>query len=253
MNIVIIEDERLTSDDLAETLVEYDTSISIVAQLKSVKESIAYFQKQTWPDLIFSDIQLGDGLSFEIFKSLNITVPVIFCTAFNEYALDAFRANGVDYLLKPFSKNTVGAAIEKFKRLTNSHKVDDAISYSKILDLFESKNSNGKSSLLVYYKEKIKPIKIEDIAVFYLEEEVVHLVTFDRNTFVASHNLEELETLVGSNFFRANRQSLIQRKAVSDVVSYMGRKLLVNMSVPIQQKITVSKEKSPVFLDWLSK
>lgn len=252
MNIIIIEDERLTSEDLADTLKEYDPSLNIEAQLRSVKESLNFLQTNKWPDLIFSDIQLGDGLSFEIFKKLEITVPVIFCTAFNEYALDAFKANGIDYLLKPFSLASVSTAMDKFNRLSGIKNQADTLGYSRILEYFESKNSGAKSSLLVYFKEKIKPIKIEDIALFYLEDEIVQLVTFDRISYVAGQTLEELEKLVGKNFFRANRQTLIHRNAVIDISSYMGRKLLLNVNNIVKNKITISKEKSSTFLAWLS-
>ena len=252
MKIVIIEDERLTADDLADTILQIEPTAEIAAKLLSVKESISFFSKNTQPDLIFSDIQLGDGLSFEIFTAVTLEVPVIFCTAFNEYALNAFKANGIDYLLKPFTTATVGAALQKFRKLTQPAKPKGDAQYEAILKLFASQERQAPSAILVHYKDKILPIKLEDTAVFYLDNEVVHMVTFDNKLYYPGKSLEDLEKLVGNNFFRANRQYLLNRKAVVDVSNTLDRKLWVNVTVPLKERITVSKEKSPLFLNWLA-
>lgn len=252
MKIVIIEDERLTANDLAETIQQFDASIEISAKLLSVKDALHYFQQNEEPDLIFSDIQLGDGLSFEIFKTTKISVPVIFCTAFDEYALTAFGANGIDYLLKPFTLSSVSAALEKFLRITKSAKPDGSLQYDKIMKLFETRGMENTSAILVHYKEKILPIKLQDTAVFYLEGDVVHMVTFDHKVYFPSKTLEDLEKISGKNFYRANRQILVNRDAIVDVSNHLGRKLWVNVSVPLKESITVSKEKTPHFLKWLS-
>ena len=252
MKIVIIEDERLTAEDLAETIGQIDSSIVIAAKLLSVKESILYFKNNKEVDLIFSDIQLGDGLSFEIFKAVPMSVPVIFCTAFDEYALYAFKANGIDYLLKPFTYDTVQAALDKFYKLTQTAKPGIDLPYDKILKLFTTQESQTPTALLVHYKEKILPIKLEDTAVFYLDNDIVHLLTFDNKVYYPNKSLEELEKLVGSTFFRANRQYLLNRKAVVDVSNHLGRKLWVNVSVILKESITISKEKTPLFLHWLA-
>ena len=252
MKIVIIEDERLTANDLAETIQQFDASIEISAKLLSVKDALHYFQQNEEPDLIFSDIQLGDGLSFEIFKTTKISVPVIFCTAFDEYALTAFGANGIDYLLKPFTLSSVSAALEKFLRITKSTKRDESLQYDKIMKLFETRGMENTSAILVHYKEKILPLKLQDTAVFFLEGDVVHMVTFDHKVYFPGKTLEELEKISGKNFYRANRQILVNREAIVDVSNHLGRKLWVNVSVPLKESITVSKEKTPHFLKWLS-
>lgn len=253
MKILIIEDERLTAEDLEDTLLQIDPSIVIAAKLRSVKESILYLQHNPEPDLIFSDIQLGDGLSFEIYSQVSINVPIIFCTAFDEYALDAFRTNGIDYLLKPFTSETVQAALQKFKKLTQSAQPRIDPQYDAIMKLFSSQQAqNTPTSLLVHYKEKILPIKLADTAVFYLENETVHMLTFEQKTYYPGKNLEELEKLVGNTFFRVNRQYLLNRAAVIDVSNHLGRKLWVNVSVSLKESVTVSKEKTPFFLKWLA-
>lgn len=250
MKVVIVEDEKWTAEDLAETIIQVQPESQIVAVLQSVKEGIAYFKNNTAPDLIFSDIQLGDGLSFEIFSAVNITTPVIFCTAFDEYALKAFKANGIDYMLKPFTQESVSAAFSKFQNLRGST-IQESYFQSFITQM-ASQYQPKTSAVLVYYKDVILPIKIDDIALFYFENEITHLLTFNRKIYYPKSNLDELEKITGSQFFRANRKCLLNRKSVLNASSYLSRKLSVSVSVPFDQIITVSKEKTPQFLAWLA-
>lgn len=251
MQIVIIEDEQFTAEDLAETIVKAEPAAEISAILRSVKESLAYFRKNDTPDLIFSDIQLGDGLSFELFKTMDITAPVIFCTAYDEYALTAFKANGIDYILKPFTLKTIADALNSYHTLkrTFSGKTPE---YGAIVDLFRSRERHKKESLLVYYRDKILPVRLDEIALFFIENDLTHLTTFNRKTYLINKNLEELELLAGPDYFRANRQCLVNRKAVKDASRYFSRKLAVNLIVPFRETITISKTKVPEFLNWLS-
>ena len=250
MKVVIIEDEKWTAEDLAETIIQVHPDSQIVAVLQSVKEGIVYFKNNAAPDLIFSDIQLGDGLSFEIFSAVNITTPVIFCTAFDEYALKAFKANGIDYMLKPFTQESVSAAFNKFQNLRGSASQESY--FQSFITQMASQYQPKTSAVLVYYKDVILPIKIEDIALFYFENEITHLLTFDKKIYYPKSNLDELEKITGSQFFRANRKCLLNRKSVLNASSYLSRKLSVSISVPFDQIITVSKEKTPQFLAWLS-
>jgi len=251
MKIVIIEDEELTANDLASTILKIDKTVQIIAILSSVKESVSYFQENRDHDLIFCDIQLGDGLSFEIFQKCTITAPVIFCTAFDEYALKAFKTNGIDYILKPFSKQTIMDALHRYKTLENNFLKTDT-SFAKILELFENRKNNKQNTILVYHRDNIIPVKVEDIAIFYIEHEVTHLITFARKYHTINKTIEELEPITGDEFFRANRQFLINRNAVKDASQYFGRKLIVTLTIPFSEKITISKEKVALFLDWLS-
>jgi two-component system, LytTR family, response regulator LytT len=251
MKIVIIEDEELTANDLAETILKVDKTVQIVAILSSVKESVSYLRESRDIDLIFCDIQLGDGLSFEIFKECSITAPVIFCTAFDEYALKAFKVNGIDYILKPFSSHTIEAALNRYKALKNIFS-DDNESFQKILALFEGRKNNQQSTILVYHRENIIPVKLDDIAIFYIENEVTRLITFTLKHHTINKTLDEIEAITNSDFFRANRQFLLSRKAVKDASHYFGRKLKVSLTIPIRAEITISKEKVALFLNWLS-
>lgn len=251
MKIVIIEDEELTANDLASTLLKVDKTVEITAVLGSVKESVSYFMENRDPDLIFSDIQLGDGLSFEIFHRCSITAPVIFCTAYDEYALKAFKVNGIDYILKPFSKQTINDALHRYKALKNNF-MSASISVEKIHEMFKNQNERKQNTILVYYRENIIPVKIDDIAIFYIENEVTHLLTFARKHYTINKTIEEIESIANDDFFRANRQFLINRNAVKDASRYFARKLTVSLTIPFGEKITISKEKVTSFLDWLS-
>ena len=252
MNIVIIEDEKWTAEDLADTILQVDPQSQIVAVLQSVKEAIIYLKNNPSPDLIFSDIQLGDGLSFDIFSAVTTTTPVIFCTAFDEYALHAFKANGIDYMLKPFTLESVQAALSKFHSLRSTQPVHDDNYLQSFIKQITAQYQPKTTAILVYYKDIILPIKVDDIALFYVENENTHLVTFDNKTYYPKNNLDELEKLTGTEFFRANRQCLINRKSVVNASSYLSRKLSVSVSVPFHDIITISKEKTPQFLAWLS-
>ena len=250
MKIAIIEDEKWTAEDLAETIIQAEPESQIIAILQSVKEAISYFKSNASPDVIFSDIQLGDGLSFEIFSAVSLTTPVIFCTAFDEYALNAFKANGIDYLLKPFTLASVQASLVKFHTLRNSGLNQNY--FQSVIKEITSQYQPKQSAILVYYKDVILPVKIDEIALFYVENEITHLLTFDSKIYYPKNNLDELEKVTGSDFFRANRKCLLNRKSVLNASSYLSRKLSVSISVPFQHIITVSKEKTPQFLSWLS-
>ena len=253
MRIVIIEDEKLTAKDLAVTITRLQPDTEIVAMLYSVKECLAFF-KNGAPgiDLIFSDIQLGDGLSFDVFSEVTVAAPVIFCTAFDEYALDAFKANGIDYILKPFTEDTIQAALQKYQSLKQRMTVNEPQPFDELLKLFTGKKNEGQGAVLVYDRDKILPVAIADIAFFFLKNGVIHLTTFEKNTYHLNNTLDDLEKLTGSSFFRVNRQYLVSRKAVVNASSYLSRKLSVSLKVPAEDTVLVSKEKMPQFLDWLT-
>ena len=251
MRIVIIEDEKHIAADLANTLLSIDGQIEIVATLTSIANSLAFFEEGEKLDLIFADIQLGDGLSFEIFKKIPAHAPVIFCTAFNEYALEAFDANGIDYILKPFGKKTVGKSLQKFQNLRG-----DATPYNNdftaIMKAMENRLHQKAQSILIRQGEKIIPLGLENIALFFVEDQYPFALTFEKKKYLVTQNLEQLEKSCGSLFYRANRQFLVNRKAIKDVSQYFNRKLLLNLNFPFEEKITVGKVKSSAFLEWLS-
>ncbi len=253
MNIVIIEDEGLVADDLELNIRKLIDEPLDIVQIRSVKEGIAYFKNNKSTDLIFSDIQLGDGLSFEIFVAESVTAPVIFCTAYDEYALDAFKTNGIDYILKPFTLQTLDNALQKYKQLKKIFSTDQMPQFDALMQLLAGKETQKAASVLVYHLDKIIPINLDDIAMFYLANEVTHLLTFSGKTFYPNKTLDELEKLCGSSFFRANRQFLVCRKAIIDVSSFFSRKLSLNLNINFSEKVIISKGKAAQFLSWLAK
>lgn len=252
MNIVIIEDEKLTAEDLKKAILEVAPSSVIAATLYSVKQALEYFKENPEPDLIFSDIQLGDGLSFDIFNALNTSTPIIFCTAYDEYALNAFQLNGIDYLLKPFTSETVKKSLDKYADLSKIFSTDQNV-WDEIQKTLSTINHTAEAgSILVNYKEKIIPIKMEDIALFYIENQGTYLTTFNEETYFLNKTLDQIGKICGPNFYRANRQFLINRKAIKNASHHLSRKFSIHLTIPFDQVITVSREKLSEFLDWLA-
>ena len=246
MKIVIIEDEPLTARDLEACIRAAEPGAEVVAVLGSVGEAMEFFRENTLPDLIFSDIQLGDGLSFSIFAGFKQTVPVIFCTAYDAYALEAFKAAGIDYILKPFSAKTIAGALAKYQTLTGR----STGMLTELAALFGS--PAGRRAVLVYHKEKIVPVNVGDIALCYLKADIVTLVTFAKQQYTVHKTLEEIEKIAGAGFYRVNRQCLVNREAIRDVSQDLGRRLLVNLLVPCEEKVTVGRARVTHFLEWLA-
>lgn len=251
MNILIIEDEIKASASLADLITKIRPEAKIVGQLQSVKSSIAYLTDKEQPDLIFMDIQLSDGLSFNIFDAVKISCPVVFCTAFNEYTLDAFKANGVDYVLKPFSKEDIVSAFRKVDELKNFFQQNTAPQLSELLAKI-STPATGKTNFLVFKQNKYLNIPTESIAYFFIKFESTMIKTLDNQEYSVNQSLDQIHTsLAPDQFFRVNRQYLVNFKAVKDVEHYFARKLLVNLVVPTPDKLLVNKEKIQQFLAWL--
>ena len=250
MNVVLIEDEKLVSEDLSDILHSLDGSITISQTVSSVKEAVNYFKNNDSPQLIFSDIQLGDGYSFEIFKELQTSTPVIYCTAFNQHALQAFENNGIAYVLKPYSKNTIKQALDKYQSLKKTFSLHQQINYDNLLAAITGQPAKPQT-LLVNYKNKIIPVKISDIAFFTIEHKATALVTLQNEKYSINHSLDELEEICGTSFFRANRQFLVSKTSVKEVLHYSLRKLFVNLTVETPEEVVINKVKATCFLNWL--
>ncbi len=253
MKIVIIEDEKLTAKDLSRTIQGIESDAEIMAILPSVEEALAFFSEKKEVDLIFSDIQLGDGLSFEIFEKIQNQTPIIFCTAFNEYALEAFKTVGIDYLLKPFSKATVEKSLEKYHLLKGKTVVqkDD---FSSVMSLLKNQLFPTKiPSVIIQQGDKIIPLAGSLIALFSIEDNYVFAFTFDGKKQLISQKLDALESTFFPSFFRANRQFLVNRKAIKDASHYFNRKIVINLNFPFQEQIIVGKLKVTAFVEWLEK
>ena len=250
MKIVIIEDEILTAEELRHDLTSLNVGIEVTAILPTVTQSIEYFSTNVDYDLIFSDIQLGDGYSFEIFKKVSVNSPIIFCTAYNQYALEAFMNNGIDYILKPFDKISIAQSLEKYRLLKEKFSPPQ-IDYSKLSALLLPK-LNKIQSLLVHQGDKILPISVVNVALLQLKNQVVYLHTLEGSHYPIFQSLEELENKLAPEFYRINRQFIINRKVIKDVSKYFGRKFLVNLTLPFSEQLIIGREKTAHFMEWLS-
>ena len=200
MKILIIEDEPQTAIDLAQTLKKAEPSIEIENILESVHRSVEYLSQNPMPGLIYMDIQLADGLSFDIFQQVKITCPVVFCTAYDEYALNAFKLNGIDFILKPFDLKSVRASLEKINLLKAYFQKDERYAES-VANMINTFRPTTKSSFLVNYKGKMIPIATSDIAYFFIADELTFIFTFSEQRYIVNHSLEVLEGLVDSQQF----------------------------------------------------
>ncbi len=252
MKILVIEDEKRTANDLKRTIFAVWPSAEIVGVAGSVAEGIQFLEHDPGIELIFSDIQLSDGLSFEIFQSVENKIPVIFCTAFDQFALQAFQTYGIDYILKPFDEAAVKNALDKFTSLrgnagpTDFHAITEALKQQ----LYPQRKT---TSILIQKGEKLIPLAVDEVAVFYIKDEILSARTFDQKRYFVDKKLDALETELSPNFFRVNRQQLIHRRAVKDVSKYYHRKLLVNLTIPFDEQVLVGKLKATAFKEWLSK
>ena len=248
-NILIIEDEVKAVKSLIKAISTYDPSITILAQLDSVESTLNYFNTKTntLPDLIFSDIKLIDGQSFEIFESIKLNCPVVFCTAYDEYAIKAFDANAIGYILKPFSQSEIDNVLNKYKSVKESELEKLKLIFGQ-LNLLKQQESK---TLLINYKEKFIPVKTSDIPYFYFTEGKTYAWQFDKLNRL-SQRLEDLENILDStDFYRANRQFIVNRKFIKDFENYFSRKLILNLKVSTEEKIIISKEKATSFVKWL--
>jgi two-component system, LytTR family, response regulator LytT len=252
MKLVIIEDEKLLAKDLAKTITAIEPNAEIVSIIQSVDEGIHFFETNKNIDLIFSDIQLGDGLSFEIFEKVNNTIPIIFCTAFNQYTLDAFNNVGIDYILKPFGTDAIKKALAKYNTIKQNFTVNEIDYANLLLRLKHQLNTAKMPSVLIHQGEKIIPIDGEQIALFFIEHTAVFAFTFDKKKHLVSKTLDVLETIYQPYFFRPNRQFLVHRKAIKEAAQFFNRKLLIILTFDFEEQITVGKEKTTAFLDWLA-
>ncbi len=250
MKVVIIEDEPLMAEGLREEILRIDPQVEIVAQLGSIQDSIEHLQNEGFPDLFFSDIELSDGLSFEIFKHVNNTTPIIFCTAYNHYALEAFQVYGIDYLLKPFSPEDIQATLNKYQLLFPQQQ-EQKIDFKAMFELLEKKQAPAQASILVHQGERIIPMPATQIALAQLDHGVVYLHTFDQKRHPVQHNMDHLLQILGPSFFRVNRQFIIQHGAVQHVSQYFARKLIIQPKIEFAEQLIVSKARVSAFLHWL--
>jgi DNA-binding LytR/AlgR family response regulator len=252
MNVVVIEDERLIAQRLISLIKKYDNSIVVLVQISSVSDAISWFENHppTSVDLIFMDIHLEDGNSFQIVSKLNLKTPIIFTTAFDDYMIKAFKVNSVDYLLKPINYEELAAALDKFKSLRSTQVDIRAL----IHQLNQQNNPPFKDRFMITVGKKIRSIKTESIAYFYLEEKTVFLVTTDGTALPVDYSLDKLMQLVDPRqFFRISRQFIVSMNAIQMVRSVSAGKLKLDLVPKTKQEVAVSGDRASDFKEWLGK
>jgi DNA-binding LytR/AlgR family response regulator len=249
MRILIIENEPPAARNLVSILDKLIENKTLTI-LESIAETLEWFAENRNPDLIFLDIHLADGYAFEIFNHTKITCPVIFTTAYDEYALQAFKVNSIDYLLKPITAEAVKKALDKLEQLLIQ--VPSLVRLKELIPQFQRREY--RRSFLVHHKgDKLIPLKVDDFAAFYIENGIVRVITTLGQTYIIDQTLEELEVMLNpADFFRANRQTIISRDAVSDIDLWFNGRLSVNLKIKLPDKIFISKAKAPEFKEWFT-
>lgn len=249
---IIIEDEKIAAESLRQTIADVEPAIEIITVIQTVEDSVEYFSSNPQPDLVFMDIHLADGSSFSIFDKVKIQCPIIFTTAYDEFALKAFEVNSIDYLLKPIIKEDLERAINKFKNFSQK-KYD----YSEIFRNFAVRNKDEerryKSYFLVQERDKLIPLSVNDISYIYIDEKATKVVTTDNKSHYFSQNLDEImQQLDPRKFFRANRQYIVSHESIKDITLWFGNKISLNLTVSTPEKIIVSKARVTEFKTWFS-
>ena len=255
MKVLIIEDEPLAQQELRRLLTKCAPQVEVMTCLDSVEDSVEWLSNAPEPpDLIFLDIQLSDGSSFGIFEQITVAVPVIFTTAYNEYALQAFRVNSIDYLLKPIEEEALGAALQKLSSLKDQFggKNNAALSSQQLDNLLRQPRADYKTRFLTTLGDRIRYVPVEQIAYFFAEDNTVYLVTQDRKKYVLDYTLDHLETLVDpKHFFRITRKYLAHIAAIGEVSRYFNSRLKVGLVPATDDEILISRVRVPGFLAWM--
>jgi DNA-binding LytR/AlgR family response regulator len=250
--ILIIEDEKPAAEWLRHLILKFNSNISILAICDSVSGAIDWFLQNPAPDLVFMDIQLADGLSFEIFERVIVPCPVIFTTAYEEYAVKAFKVNSVDYLLKPIAYHELEAAFQKFVDQYQKTQTSPSVTVELLNKVKEMLRKQYKTRFVIKVGEHLKSIPVEDILFFYSLEKATFLCTVDFKNYLIDYSLDRISELVDEHqFFRINRKYILSNKSIADIVFYSNSRLKIKLKKPDEEGIIVSRDKVAAFKDWL--
>jgi two-component system, LytTR family, response regulator LytT len=258
MKVLIIEDEPYAQEELKRLLVLCDPSIEVWECIDSVEDSIIWLEEPNEPDLIFMDIQLSDGLSFDIFKHTDVKAPVIFTTAYDEYAIRAFKVNSIDYLLKPVEEEALKSALRKFAAIRRQYsqpaQAQTFFNPAQIEQLLQLNKRDYKSRFVTTIGDRIKHIGVEQVAYFFADDNTVYLVTADKKKYIINYTLDQLEEVLDpKQFFRINRKYITKITAIGDINKYFNSRLKVTLVPPVEDEVLISRVKVPDFLDWMDK
>lgn len=248
--ILIIEDEEAAARRLRKMTLEILPDAEILPELASINSAVEWITGNPRPDLIFLDVHLADGQSFEIFKKVNVSCPIIFTTAYDQYALEAFKVNSIDYLLKPIKKEELERSIDKFLKLTSPAQTN--INLDKLLLSLQQPQQAFKERFIVKYGEHLKTIQTSGIAYFYTENKMNFLITKENKRYAIDYNLDQLEQLLDTKkFFRINRQFIIEFHSIAEMFTYSKSRVLIKLDPPSKMETIVSTERSAAFKAWL--
>jgi DNA-binding LytR/AlgR family response regulator len=248
MKVLILEDETLAADKLESALLELQPDWQVVSRIKSIASAVEWLQSNPHPDLIISDIRLLDGLCFEIFSQVKVEKPVIFTTAYDQYAIRAFEVNSIDYLLKPVQKEKLQAALSKVQ-LPKEPPFPD---YNEVLSFIKSNKTSYKSRFMIRLGQRIVAIPAEKIAYFYSENKLSYIVTLDNKKFPMDQPLDELIDLLDpKRFFRANRQFIVAFDSIAEIHPYFKGRIKIILQPKCEEEVVISSDRTPEFKKWI--
>jgi len=253
MNVLLIEDEDAAANRIRKMLQQLDGGLKVIAVTDSIDSSVEWLENNLQPDLIISDIHLADGSSFEIFRQTKVEAPVIFTTAYDQYAIQAFKLNSIDYLLKPVKLPELEQSLEKFRK--QQSKTTPGLDYAKLLEVLHPTKEpvTYQKRLVIRYGPHLKTVEIEAIAYFYTQEKVTHLCTFENKRLPVDMTLDEVEAILDpAVFFRINRQFIINVAAIDAMFSYSKSRVKIELKPTCNQETIVSTERAPEFKEWLT-
>jgi two-component system response regulator LytT len=253
MKIAIIEDEEMAVQQLKSRLTEITATADFVAVIDTVEEAIAWLGSRPAVDVIFLDIHLADGSCFAIFQQCKIDIPVIFTTAYDQYAIQAFDVNSIDYLLKPVRTERLQQAMDKFQRLTNRNQMVITEQQLQLITREITKANNYKRVFLIPHKDRLIPVQTDDFAWFEIRGGIVRGITFDKKHWLLEESLDDLASALSPEaFYRANRQFLVNRKAIKEIEYYFNGRFCLHLSPNPDEPVLISKARAGKFRDWMA-
>ena len=251
MNVLIIEDEERAANRLEQLLIGCEQNINVIAKIESIENAVNYLSKNNNIELIFSDIQLEDGLSFEIFEQAQVKCPIIFTTAFDQYAIQAFQTNGVDYLLKPVDEKRLQQSLDKVKNLSSNVSIDNilALANSAI-----SQPRKFKTRFMIKVGERIKSIGVDEVSLFFSQDNATFILTTDKRKYVVDFSLDHIEELIDPElFYRVSRKYIVSINACNDIIAWSNSRLKIQVDQFEDDMIVVARDRVGDFKKWLDR
>ncbi|MDZ7742793.1 MAG: LytTR family DNA-binding domain-containing protein [Bacteroidota bacterium] len=250
MKVLIVEDEQMTAERLEKMLKEIDPGMEVLDRIDTVEDTVKWLKNHTEPELIFLDIHLADASSFEIFKQVEVNCPVIFTTAYDQYAIQAFKVNSIDYLLKPIKKEELTESLKKFKKLEKQ--TAPGFDLSRLSGMMAGEKAAYRKRFMIRIGSQFKVVLIEDVAYFYIDQKIVYLTTRDNHNYPLDQSLDQLESeLDPERFFRINRAFIVSLDSIEKMIGYSKSRVKVKLNPPCELDSITSTDRSGPFKEWL--